>query len=79
MSVSAIQNQYSSVNLGHSQIYSVGENLYWSSRDNKSEDFLDKNGNLDVKSLYELGKNQTLLIFKATTHFMVGGLKKNFI
>ena len=56
MSVSAIQNQYSSVNLGHSQIYSVGENLYWSSRDNKSEDFLDKNGKLDVKSLYELGK-----------------------
>ena len=57
MSVSAIQNQYSSVTLDHSKIYSVGENLYWSSRDNKSEDFLDKNGNLDVKSLYELGKN----------------------
>lgn len=57
MSVSAIQNQYSSVTLGHSQKYRVGENLYWSSRDNKSEDFLDKNGNLDVKSLYELGKN----------------------
>ena len=56
MSVSAIQNQYSSVNLGHSKLYEVGENLYWSSQDNNSEDFLDKNGNLDVKSLYELGK-----------------------
>lgn len=55
-SVSAIQNQYSSVNLGHSKLYEVGENLYWSSQDNNSEDFLDKNGNLDVKSLYELGK-----------------------
>ncbi|MEE0491225.1 CAP domain-containing protein [Catenibacterium sp.] len=56
MSVSAIQNQYSSVNFGHSKLYEVGENLYWSSQDNNSEDFLDKNGNLDVKSLYELGK-----------------------
>lgn len=56
MSVSAIQNQYSSVNLGHSKLYEVGENLYWSSQDNNSEDFLDENGNLDVKSLYELGK-----------------------
>lgn len=56
MSVSAIQNQYSSENLGHSKLYEVGENLYWSSQDNNSEDFLDKNGNLDVKSLYELGK-----------------------
>ena len=57
MSVSAIQNQYSSVNLGHSKLYEVGENLYWSSQDNNSEDFLDKNSNLDVKHLYELGKN----------------------
>ena len=56
LAVSAIQNQYSSVNLGHSKLYEVGENLYWSSQDNNSEDFLDKNGNLDVKSLYELGK-----------------------
>lgn len=60
MSVSAIQNQYSSVNLGHSKLYEVGENLYWSSQDNNSEDFLDKNGNLDVKSLYELGKKTRL-------------------
>lgn len=63
MSVSAIQNQYSSVTLGHSQKYRVGENLYWSSQDNNSEDFLDKNGNLDVDYLDRLGRDQNLDAF----------------
>lgn len=63
MSVSAIQNQYSSVTLGHSKIYRVGENLYWSSQDNNSKDFLDKNGNLDVDYLDRLGRNQNLDAF----------------
>ena len=63
MSVSAIQNQYSSVNLAHSKLYEVGENLYWSSQDNNSEDFLDKNGNLDVDYLNRLGRDQNLDVF----------------
>ena len=63
MSVSAIQNQYSSVTLGHSQIYRVAENLYWSSQDNNSKDFLDKNGNLDVDYLDRLGRDQNLDAF----------------
>lgn len=63
MSVSAIQNQYSSVNLAHSKLYEVGENLYWSSQDNNSEDFLDKNGNLDVDYLNRLGRDQNLDAF----------------
>ena len=57
MSISAIQNQYSSVNLGHSKLYPVGENLYWNSVNATATEFLDENGNLDVKHLYELGKN----------------------
>lgn len=57
MSISAIQNQYSSVNLGHSKLYPVGENLYWNSVNATATEFLDENGNLDVNHLYELGRH----------------------
>ena len=57
MSISAIQNQYSSVSLNHSKLYPVGENLYWNSVNATATEFLDENGNLDVKHLYELGKH----------------------
>ena len=60
MSVSAIQNEYTSVKWGHSQIYPVGENIYGSSKDYDSTKFLDQNGNLDVAYLDKLGRNQSL-------------------
>ena len=51
MSVSAIQNQFTSVKWGHSEIYPFAENIYGSSRDYNSTDFLDQNGNLNVDYL----------------------------
>ena len=63
MVVSAIQNEYTSVKWGHSQIYPVAENIYGSSRDYNSTDFLDQNGNLDVAYLDKLGRNQNLDVF----------------
>lgn len=63
MSVSAIQNQFTSVKWGHSEIYPFAENIYGSSRDYNSTDFLDQNGNLDVAYLDKLGRNQNLDVF----------------
>ena len=61
MSVSAIQNEYTSVKWGHSLIYpQFGENIYGSSRDYDSTKFLDQNGNLNVNYLDQLGRNQSL-------------------
>ena len=60
MSVSAIQNEYTSVKWGHSQIYPVGENIYGSSKDYDSTKFLDQNGDLDVNYLDQLGRDQNL-------------------
>ena len=57
MTISAIQNQYSSVSVNHSFLYPVGENLYWNSINATATEFLDENGNLDVQYLYELGKH----------------------
>ena len=57
MTISAIQNQYSSVSVNHSKLYPVGENLYWNSINATATEFLDENGNLDVQYLYELGKH----------------------
>lgn len=63
MSVSAIQNQFTSVKWGHSEIYSFAENIYGSSRDYNSTDFLDQNGNLNVDYLDRLGRDQNLDAF----------------
>ncbi|WP_295290173.1 CAP domain-containing protein [uncultured Catenibacterium sp.] len=63
MVVSAIQNEYTSVKWGHSQIYEVAENIYGSTRDYNSTDFLDQNGNLDVAYLDQLGRDQNLDVF----------------
>lgn len=63
MSVSAIQNQFTSVKWGHSEIYPFAENIYGSSRDYNSTDFLDQNGNLNVDYLDRLGRDQNLDAF----------------
>lgn len=63
MSVSAIQNQFTSVKWGHSEIYPFAENIYGSSRDYNSTDFLDQNGNLNVDYLDQLGRDQNLDAF----------------
>lgn len=60
LAVSAIQNEFTSVKWGHSEIYPFAENIYGSSRDYNSTDFLDQNGNLDVAYLDKLGRNQNL-------------------
>lgn len=60
LAVSAIQNEFTSVKWGHSEIYPFAENIYGSSRDYNSTDFLDQNGNLDVAYLDQLGRNQSL-------------------
>lgn len=69
MTVSAIQNQYSSVTIDHSAKYNVGENLYWRMGDYKSERFLDENGNLDVEFLNQLGRNPTQHIQRANPFY----------
>lgn len=63
LAVSAIQNEFTSVKWGHSEIYPFAENIYGSSRDYNSTDFLDQNGNLDVAYLDKLGRNQNLDVF----------------
>lgn len=63
LAVSAIQNEFTSVKWGHSEIYPFAENIYGSSRDYNSTDFLDQNGNLDVAYLDKLGRNQNLDAF----------------
>lgn len=63
LAVSAIQNEFTSVKWGHSEIYPFAENIYGSSRDYNSTDFLDQNGNLDVAYLDKLGRDQNLDVF----------------
>lgn len=63
LAVSAIQNEFTSVKWGHSEIYPFAENIYGSSRDYNSTDFLDQNGNLDVDYLDRLGRDQNLDAF----------------
>ena len=63
LAVSAIQNEFTSVKWGHSEIYLFAENIYGSSRDYNSTDFLDQNGNLDVAYLDKLGRDQNLDVF----------------
>ena len=54
---SAIQNQYSSLSIGHSQKYRISENLAWyPTLDSKQ--FFNEDGTIDLDRMDEIGRNQ---------------------
>ena len=61
MAVSAIQNEYSSVKINHSEIYNVAENLAYETRKRDSNEYFEENGKFDVEKLDKFGRGELKL------------------
>lgn len=58
MATAALQNQVSSITHYHSQLYSVGENLYMTSRMPDSKEFQKADGTIDIDRLEAIGRGE---------------------